>query len=67
MAAWIARSTYPDAAVVLTGFSFIDDPHQTSWRHAAGDSCIVGPEHDIAAEGRLLNSWTRTSRTIVLR
>lgn len=67
MAAWIARTSYPDARLVLTGFSFIDDPNQTHWEHAAGDSCIVGPEHQIAAEGRLLESWTRTSRTVLLR
>lgn len=66
MAAWIARITYPKADLVLTGFSFIDDPHQTSWMHAAGDSCVVGPEHRIAAEARLLGSWTRTSRTRLL-
>lgn len=67
MAAWIARTSFPDAELVLTGFSFIDDPHQTSWEHAAGDSCIVGPEHQIAAEGRLLESWTRTGNTKFLR
>ncbi|MBK1784356.1 glycosyltransferase family 29 protein [Prauserella cavernicola] len=67
MAAWIARTAFPDAELVLTGFSFIDDPHQTSWEHAAGDSCIVGPEHQIAAEGRLLASWTTTGNTTFLR
>lgn len=67
IAAWIARTAYPDAELLLTGYSFIDDPDQTSWQHAAGDSCIVGPEHRIAAEGRLLDSWTRTSTTRLLR
>ncbi|WP_199431114.1 hypothetical protein [Qaidamihabitans albus] len=67
MAAWIARTSFPDADLVLTGFSFIDDPHQTSWEHAAGDSCKVGPEHQIAAEGRLLDSWTKTGKTKLLR
>ncbi|MEU6641311.1 hypothetical protein ABZ863_02060 [Saccharomonospora sp. NPDC046836] len=67
MAAWIARTAFPDADLVLSGFSFIDNPHQTSWQHAAGDSCIVGPEHQIAAEGRLLESWSRTGKTTLLR
>lgn len=67
MAAWIARTCYPEADLLLTGYSFIDDPNQTSWMHAAGDSCIVGPEHQIAAEGRLLDSWTKTGRTRLLR
>lgn len=67
MAAWIARTNYPEAELVLTGFSFVDNPYQTSWMHAAGDSCIVGPEHQIAAEGRLLETWLQTSRTTLLR
>ncbi|WP_344416657.1 hypothetical protein [Amycolatopsis minnesotensis] len=66
-AAWIARTAFPHANLVLTGFSFIDNPDQTAWEHAAGDSCIVGPEHQIAAEGRLLDSWTRTGDTDLLR
>ena len=67
MAAWIARTAFPDAELILTGFSFIDDPNQKSWMHAAGDSCVVGAEHKIDIEGRLLESWTRTSRTRLLR
>jgi hypothetical protein len=67
MAAWIARTAYPDAELLLTGYSFIDDPHQKSWMHAAGDSCVVGVEHKIDVEGRMLESWTRTSRTRLLR
>jgi hypothetical protein len=67
MAAWIARTNFPDAELVMAGFSFIDDPHQTSWMHAAGDSCVVGAEHHIVPEGRLLDSWTRTSRARLLR
>ncbi|MFC4005055.1 hypothetical protein ACFS2C_27390 [Prauserella oleivorans] len=67
MAAWIARTAFPDADLVLAGFSFVDDPHQTSWRHAAGDACVVGPEHRIAAEGSLLTSWISTGRATLLR
>lgn len=67
MAAWIAHTTFPDAELLLSGFSFIDDPDQTSWEHAAGDSCIVGPEHRIAAEGRLMNSWIESGSAQLLR
>jgi hypothetical protein len=67
MSAWIARTMYPEAQLVLTGFSFIDNPDQTSWMHASGDSCIVGPEHQIAAEGRLLASWAESGNTTFLR
>ncbi|MEY7971498.1 hypothetical protein AB8O38_05800 [Saccharomonospora xinjiangensis] len=67
MAAWIARSSFPGADLVLSGFSFVDDPHQTSWQHAAGDACIVGPEHRIALEGRLLQSWIDAGSARLLR
>ncbi|TDQ04976.1 hypothetical protein EV186_101940 [Labedaea rhizosphaerae] len=67
MAAWIARTMYPDAHLLLTGYSFIDNPNQTSWEHASGDSCIVGPEHQIAAEGRLLASWVDSGSTTLMR
>lgn len=67
MAAWIARTSFPRADLLLSGFSFIDDPDQTHWEHAAGDSCVVGPEHRIAAEGRLLGSWTKTGNAELLR
>ncbi|MPY96769.1 MAG: hypothetical protein GEU97_02010 [Actinophytocola sp.] len=63
MAAWIARTTFPDADLYLSGFSFLDDPEQTSWRHASGDSCPVGKEHHIGREGRLLSSWTESTET----
>jgi hypothetical protein len=67
MAAWMARTNFPDAQLLLTGFSFIDNPDQTSWAHAAGDSCAVSPEHRLSSEGRLLDSWTKTSKTRLLR
>ncbi|WP_019818637.1 glycosyltransferase family 29 protein [Saccharomonospora saliphila] len=66
-AAWIARTAFPEAELVLAGFSFLDDPHQTSWRHAAGDSCPVGPEHRIASEGALLESWAGAGTARILR
>jgi|SRR5437764_1849071 len=67
LAAWIARTSFPTAHLVLTGFSFIDNPAQTTWEHASGDSATIGPEHQIAAEGRLLESWTKTGDTTLLR
>jgi hypothetical protein len=67
MTAWIARTSFPDAELVLTGFSFVDDPNQTSWMHASGDSCVVGREHQIAAEARLFENWLKSGRTTLLR
>jgi hypothetical protein len=57
MAAWWARTTFPDAQLHIAGYSFIDDPEQTRWAHASGDDCIVGPEHRIALESDLMRRW----------
>ncbi len=57
MSAWIARTLFPNADLLLTGFSMIDDRQQTEWQHAWGDSCPVGREHRIEPEGLLLQSW----------
>jgi hypothetical protein len=61
-AAWLAVHLFPEAELLLTGISFLDDPHQTSWRHQWGDSTGVGPEHRIAAEADLLRSWIDAGR-----
>ncbi|MGY1748082.1 hypothetical protein [Modestobacter sp. SYSU DS0511] len=66
MAAWWARTTFPDADVLLAGYSFVDDPDQTRWQHASGDDCIVGPEHRIALESRLFRSWVDGGRTTIV-
>lgn len=65
MAAWWARRTFPDAQLLLTGYSMVDDPHQTRWSHASGDECIVGPEHRIAAEAELLRRWQREGLAVI--
>jgi hypothetical protein len=57
MAAWWARTTFPDAQLDIAGYSFVDDPTQTRWAHASGDDCIVGPEHRIALESELMRRW----------
>ena len=59
MAAWWARTTFPDAEVHLTGYSFVEQPQQTRWDHASGDDCIVGPEHRIALESDLMRRWVK--------
>ncbi|HLN77167.1 MAG TPA: hypothetical protein VK204_08985 [Nocardioidaceae bacterium] len=66
-AAYLAVTLFPEADVVLTGFSFVDDPSQTEWRHQWGDSCPVGPEHRIAEESRLMRSWIDDGRARFLR
>jgi hypothetical protein len=61
-AAWLARHLFPEADVLLTGISFLDDPHQTEWQHQWGDSVGVGPEHRIAAEAVLISGWLEAGR-----
>ena len=57
MAAWWARTTFPEARLQVAGYSFVTEPEQTRWRHASGDDCIVGPEHRIALESQLFRRW----------
>ncbi|GAA5095551.1 hypothetical protein GCM10025760_28040 [Microbacterium yannicii] len=59
---WIAAHLFPNAALDVAGLSFVDDPEQTSWEHAYGDACPVGPEHRIANEGRLARRWIDSGR-----
>jgi hypothetical protein len=66
-AAYLAVTLFPDSDVVLTGFSFLDNPEQTHWEHQWGDSCPVGPEHRIAAEAALMGSWLEAGRARFLR
>lgn len=57
MAAWLARSLFPDAELHLTGFSVIDEPAQTSWAHAYGEPCKISAEHMLDRESALLRGW----------
>jgi hypothetical protein len=65
--AWIAGELFPDAELHLAGFSFLDDPDQTSWEHATGDACIVGPEHRLGNESRWLRGWVDSGRAVFHR
>lgn len=65
-AAWLAMTLFPDADVVLTGFSMVDDPTQTAWKHQWGDDAPVGREHRIDHEARLMTSWLRYDRVRLL-
>jgi hypothetical protein len=67
MAAWWARTTFPEADLQLAGYSFVDDPAQTRWEHASGDDCIVGPEHRITLEGDLMRRWIEQGRATLWR
>ena len=63
----LARHTFPDAALRVAGFSFLDDPTQRSWAHAHGAPCAVNDEHDLQAEATLLRQMAAAGRLEVLR
>jgi hypothetical protein len=63
----VAAQLWPEAELLVTGLSFIEDPDQTSWAHQFGDSVAVGPEHRIAAESALLSSWVASGKIRILQ
>jgi hypothetical protein len=65
-AAWLATLLFARADLLLTGFSMLDDPAQTSWQHQWGDSCSVGREHRLDREADLLRSWRDSGRVRLL-
>ena len=67
MAAWLAHALFPSAALHLTGYSFIDQPQQTSWEHAYGEPCELSPEHLLDRESALMRGWADTGIALVHR
>ncbi|MDP5182830.1 hypothetical protein QOZ88_09270 [Blastococcus sp. BMG 814] len=65
MAAWWARDAFPDARLELAGYSFVDDPAQTSWSHAAGSTTTITAEHRLSEEATLLRRWLDEGRARV--
>lgn len=57
MAIFLGHKLFPDATLVATGFSFLDDQDQQSWAHHAGSHTRVHPHHSLALEAQLLRSW----------
>lgn len=67
MAVFIACRAFPDADVVMTGFSMIDNPAQTEWHHQWGDSTPIGGAHYITAEGQMFLRWIEEGKVRFLR
>ena len=61
-AVWLARELFPLARIVLSGFSALRQPYQTSWAHSFGEPCEISPEHDLRNESRLLATWAEEAR-----
>lgn len=62
MAAWWARTTFAEAELQLTGYSFVEDPVQTQWAHAYGEDCLVSQEHRTELESELMRRWIKDGR-----
>lgn len=67
IAIYLAVKLFPQSDILIAGFSFIDEPNQSSWRHQWGDSCPVGPEHRIANESTLVGSWIESGQARLQR
>jgi len=66
-AAWLAVTLFPEAQVLLSGYSFVDNPNQTGWTYQAGGWSPVAREHRIDAEAALMRSWLAAGRAALLR
>jgi hypothetical protein len=63
---YLLTELFPAASVVLTGMSIVDNPEQSTFRHAWGDPVKVTEEHRLAAEARLLRGWDALGRIELL-
>jgi hypothetical protein len=68
LAAWLGYSLFPEAELLLTGFSFLDQQAQNSWEdHLFPGRVVPLPEaHRVNLEGALLSSWVEAGRATVL-
>lgn len=57
MGGFMAHEMFPDADLVVAGFSFLDDETQTHWDHHSGGRVKVNTRHRLDLEARLLRSW----------
>ena len=60
VAAWLARRLFPEAELLLAGFSAIAEGAVTEWRHHGREDSgpvPVAAAHKVDAEGALLRRW----------
>jgi hypothetical protein len=65
-AAYVLTELFPSATVRLAGMSIVDDPDQTTFRHAWGEPVHVTPEHRLHLESALLKQWHGEGRVELL-
>ena len=64
---FLAHELFPDAELVATGFSFIDNREQSEWGHHAGGVTAVNELHRLDLEGALLESWVQDGSMKLLK
>jgi hypothetical protein len=64
---YLVTELFPAASVLLTGMSIVDEPEQSTFRHAWGEPVLVTAEHRLAAEAELLRRWHASGRIELLR
>ena len=66
LAAAVARTVFPEAALWLAGFSFLDNAEQKTWKHRYGTEVPVHPAHLLDREGPMMRRWVDESGGRVL-
>jgi hypothetical protein len=66
LATYLVSELFPEATTVLTGTSIVDNPEQTTFRHAWGEAVEVTAEHRLHAESELLRRWNAEGRIRLL-
>jgi hypothetical protein len=68
VAAWLGYSLFPEAELLLTGFSFLDKKEQISWEdhYFPGRVDRIPKSHRVSLEGALLTSWIDAGRATQL-
>jgi hypothetical protein len=57
MALFMAHEMWPEATLVATGFSFLDNAELSHWSHHSGGHTKVNWQHHLHLEQALLRSW----------
>ena len=67
IAAYLGHELFPDAALTLAGYSFVDQPQQEEWQHQYGTVVPVHSTHWLDRESALLQSWIDAGRAVLVR
>jgi hypothetical protein len=66
LAVWTMSTLFPQAQLLVTGFSIVDNPRQTRLAHARGPSVPLTDEHRLDRESCLLRRMDESGQILVL-